>query len=239
MAPGGRTVAASWLHCCRPLTAPDQHPVQRLSGSGPWSSADDRMVENCNFPSARRRRRRWISRDGVRHASTRTDVAAPGATCSPRHAPLRHRRLPRTRHRDRRSRSQPGLAGLGSRGCGSGAATAVPGRSTWSRSRPRSSWSPRPPGRPCSRLSIFLATNLTQVFAFVALTRRWTPQLWALGGDEPLRRVSHLGRLTLAAAFSGVAGMVIGFAGASSCSTTWSTHRRSPCGGGATRSPCW
>jgi signal transduction histidine kinase len=69
-------------------------------------------------------------------------------------------------------------------------------------------------GATLAEAGIFLATNLTQVLVFVVLTRRWTPHLWALGGTEPLHRVADLGRLTLAACFSGVAGMFSGFLGA-------------------------
>lgn len=66
-------------------------------------------------------------------------------------------------------------------------------------------------GATLPRAGIFLATNLVQVAAFVALTRRWTPHLWGLGGSAPLDRVGDLGRLTLSAGISGIAGLATGF----------------------------
>ena len=57
---------------------------------------------------------------------------------------------------------------------------------------------------------VFLVTNLIQIFAFVALVRRWSPGLWGLGGTEALGRVSDLGWVVLAACLSGLAGLVVG-----------------------------
>ncbi|WP_183407866.1 ATP-binding protein [Nocardioides marmoriginsengisoli] len=68
-------------------------------------------------------------------------------------------------------------------------------------------------GATLPRAGIFLATNLTQVLVFVALTRLWTPHLWGLGGTEQLHRLVDLGRLTLAAGLSGVAGLTTAFVG--------------------------
>ncbi|MFL6157882.1 MAG: ATP-binding protein [Marmoricola sp.] len=69
-------------------------------------------------------------------------------------------------------------------------------------------------GADLPRASVFLATNLTQVLVFVAITRRVTPDLWGLGGTGPLNRLADLGRLTVAACLAGVAGMASGFVGA-------------------------
>ncbi len=66
-------------------------------------------------------------------------------------------------------------------------------------------------GADVGRASIFLVTNLLQVLTFVALTRRWIPQIWGIGGTEPLRRSHDLGRLILSACISGVAGLGIGY----------------------------
>jgi signal transduction histidine kinase len=60
---------------------------------------------------------------------------------------------------------------------------------------------------------VFAATNVVQVFAFVMLLRRWSPSLWGLGGTEDLHRVADLGRISTAAAFSGIAGLSIGAIG--------------------------
>ncbi|MCW2857606.1 MAG: sensor signal transduction histidine kinase [Marmoricola sp.] len=69
-------------------------------------------------------------------------------------------------------------------------------------------------GATLASATVFLATNLIQVLTFVAMTRRWIPQIWGLGGTEPLRRSQDLGRLIIAACLSGVASISIGVVGA-------------------------
>lgn len=69
-------------------------------------------------------------------------------------------------------------------------------------------------GADLPRVVIFLGTNLTQTAVFVGLTRRLTPNLWGLGGSAPLQRLTDLGRLTLSAGLSGIAGLTTGFLGA-------------------------
>lgn len=68
-------------------------------------------------------------------------------------------------------------------------------------------------GASLSLALIFVATNLVEVFVFVALTRALLPSTWGFGGAEPLRRVGDLGRVTAAACLAGVAGLAAGCVG--------------------------
>ncbi|HET6153501.1 MAG TPA: ATP-binding protein [Marmoricola sp.] len=58
--------------------------------------------------------------------------------------------------------------------------------------------------------ALFLLINLVQVFVAVALVRRMIGGLWGFGGDAPLQRLADLGRLTVAAGVSGIAGLAVG-----------------------------
>jgi len=60
---------------------------------------------------------------------------------------------------------------------------------------------------------VFVATNLVEVFTFVALTRVWIPHVWGFGGTESLHRVGDLGRLSTAASLAGLAGLIAGYPG--------------------------
>lgn len=68
-------------------------------------------------------------------------------------------------------------------------------------------------GADLSLALIFVATNVVEVFAFVALTRAWMPGVWGFGGTESLHRVSDLGRLAVAACAAGFAGLAVGSVG--------------------------
>ncbi|MET3960698.1 signal transduction histidine kinase [Marmoricola sp. OAE513] len=60
-------------------------------------------------------------------------------------------------------------------------------------------------GAPLVPAALFLLTNLLQVAVFVALVRRWIPDLWGFGGTGQLHRIVDLARIAVAAAISGAA----------------------------------
>lgn len=60
---------------------------------------------------------------------------------------------------------------------------------------------------------VLAATNVAQVVAFVALTRRWLPSLWGFGGAEPLERVKDLGLIAAASTIACLLGALMGAAG--------------------------
>jgi PAS domain S-box-containing protein len=59
----------------------------------------------------------------------------------------------------------------------------------------------------------FVVSNLLQVLVFVALVRGWLPEVWGLGGREPLHRLVDLGRLVGAAVLAGLVGSATGMLG--------------------------
>ncbi|MFI6070926.1 diguanylate cyclase domain-containing protein [Actinoplanes sp. NPDC051343] len=65
-------------------------------------------------------------------------------------------------------------------------------------------------GAPLGLALCFVVANLVQAWLFAWLFRRWLPQLWGGGGEEPLAKLSHLWRLLAAAFLSTAAGAVIG-----------------------------
>ncbi|WP_183408337.1 ATP-binding protein [Nocardioides pocheonensis] len=56
----------------------------------------------------------------------------------------------------------------------------------------------------------FAASNTLQVALFVLLTRRWTTDVWGLGGHVPLHRLADLGRLVAISALACLAGALTG-----------------------------
>ena len=61
--------------------------------------------------------------------------------------------------------------------------------------------------------SAFVGSNLLQVLVFVALVRRWLPDVWGLGGTEPLHRLADLGRLVGVAMIASLLGSASGVLG--------------------------
>jgi signal transduction histidine kinase len=57
----------------------------------------------------------------------------------------------------------------------------------------------------------FVVSNLLQVLAFVVAVRRWLPDVWGIGGREPLHRLAELGRLVVASLVSSLVGSATGF----------------------------
>jgi PAS domain S-box-containing protein len=60
---------------------------------------------------------------------------------------------------------------------------------------------------------IFAIAGLAQVWLFLVLLGRWQPQLWGLGGDQPLSRLRQLWSLLGAAAASNALGAAVGSLG--------------------------
>ena len=52
----------------------------------------------------------------------------------------------------------------------------------------------------------FAASNTLQVAIFVFLTRRWTSDVWGLGGSVPLHRLADLGKLVSISVLACLAG---------------------------------
>jgi signal transduction histidine kinase len=67
-------------------------------------------------------------------------------------------------------------------------------------------------GAPGTLAAAFVASNLLQVCTFVLLIRRWSPELWGLGGSVPLHRLVDLGRLVAAAVVACLVGAATGAA---------------------------
>jgi diguanylate cyclase (GGDEF)-like protein/PAS domain S-box-containing protein len=65
-------------------------------------------------------------------------------------------------------------------------------------------------GAPASLAMWFVAANLLQAWTFAWLFRRWLPQLWGGGGDQPLARPNELWRLTAASLIGTTCGALVG-----------------------------
>jgi signal transduction histidine kinase len=67
-------------------------------------------------------------------------------------------------------------------------------------------------GAPGVVSAAFLVSNVLQVCTYVLLIRRWSPDLWGLGGSVPLHRLADLGRLVAAAVVACLVGAATGAA---------------------------
>ncbi|GIF17213.1 ATP-binding protein [Actinoplanes teichomyceticus] len=65
-------------------------------------------------------------------------------------------------------------------------------------------------GAPLTLAAWFVVANLVQAGLFAYLVRRWLPELWGAGGDQPLARVHQLGPLAAAALLSVGCGTLLG-----------------------------
>ena len=68
---------------------------------------------------------------------------------------------------------------------------------------------------------VLVIANLVQVFAAVALLRRWVGHLDGCGGDQPLASNRDLGRFAAACAVGTLAGAVVGSLGAALAAGAW------------------
>jgi len=59
----------------------------------------------------------------------------------------------------------------------------------------------------------FMVSTLIQVCVYVFLARRWTEDVWGLGGSQPLERLNDLGRVVIASLVASFVGAVTGAAG--------------------------
>jgi signal transduction histidine kinase len=65
-------------------------------------------------------------------------------------------------------------------------------------------------GAPGVVSAAFLVSNVLQVCTYVVLIRRWSPDLWGLGGSVPLHRLADLGRIVAAAVLACLVGASTG-----------------------------
>ncbi|MFC7531951.1 diguanylate cyclase domain-containing protein [Actinoplanes sp. GCM10030250] len=77
-------------------------------------------------------------------------------------------------------------------------------------------------GTPALLAGWFVVANVAQAWMFAHLFRRWMPQLWGAGGDQPLGRINELWHLVAAAFLSTAGGALIGPTGVWAVSGTYS-----------------